>query len=142
MLKITLALFLISAVPYCNKCIDDGNSCAESFSFNIVNKANGQNLIFGANAVYHSDSVYLVTTRPGYPGKMSFTDTDRFKSTLLIPVDTFYLTLSATDTDTLLMEYTYVKDKCCANERYGSVSNINYNGIKADKVNDVFILKK
>ena len=142
MFKITLAIFLISAVPYCNKCIDDGDSCADSFSFNIVNKANGQNLVFGTNSIYNSDSVYLVTTRPGYPGKMSFAEADKFKSALLIPVDTFYLRLSANDTDTLLMEYNYVKDKCCANERYGRVFNISYNGIKADKVSDVFIFKK
>ncbi len=142
MWKITFALILISAVPYCNKCIDDGDSCADSFSFNVVNKASGQNLVFGSSAVYDSNSVYLVTTRPGYLGKMSYPEIDRFKSALLIPVDTFYLRLSATDTDTLLMEYDFVKDKCCANERYGRISGINYNGITAEKVNGVFIFRK
>lgn len=142
MLKITLALILMSAVPYCNKCIDDGNGCAESFSFNIVHKTNGQNLVFDSSPVYNSDSVYLVTTLPGYYGKMSYAKIDRFESALLMPVDTFYLKLSATDTDTLLMQYDFVKDKCCVNERYGRISSINYNGITAEKLGDVYNFKK
>jgi hypothetical protein len=142
MLKITLLLILISAVPYCNKCIDNGDSCADSFSFNILNKTNGQNLIFGTNAVYNSDSVYLTTTRPGYLGKMSYVEIDRFKSSLLIAVDTFFLKLSATDTDTLLMQYDFVKDQCCVNGQYGRVSAIIYNGFAAEKVDNVFIFRK
>ncbi len=142
MLKITLALILISAVPYCNKCIDEGDSCADSFLFNVVDKASGQNLVFGSSAVYDSNSVYLVTNRPGYQGKMSYPNINRFKSALLIPVDTFYLRLSANDTDTLLMQYDFVKSKCCVNEVYGRVSGIKYNGIITEKVNDIFILNK
>lgn len=142
MLKITLGLILMSAIPFCNKCINDGDSCSDSFSFNVADKANSKDLVFSSSQVYNKDSVYLLTTLPGYLGKMSFAEDDRFTSTLLIPVDTLYLRLSVSDTDTLLISYNFVKDKCCSNERYGRISAIKYNGFIADKVADVFILRK
>jgi hypothetical protein len=142
MFKLALAFFFMSAVPYCNKCIDDDKGCADSFYFNVVDKITGQNLVFGSSPVYNADSVYLTTTRQGYLGKMSYAGNDKFQSTLLIPVDIFYLRFSATDTDTLMIQYNFVKDHCCASGQYGKVGSILYNGVEAEKVNDVFIFKK
>jgi hypothetical protein len=142
MLKLTLALIFMSAVPYCNKCINNGDSCADSFDFNVVDKTTGQNLVFGSSPVYDADSVYLTTTLQGYLGKMSYAQNNKFQSALLIPVDVFYLRFSATDTDTLIMQYNFAKSNCCANGQYGRVRSIQYNGVEADKVNDVFIFKK
>lgn len=142
MLKLTLAFILISAVPYCNKCIDNGDSCANSFSFNIVDNASSNNLVFGPSAIYNQDSVYLTTTLPGYSGKMSYPRNNRFESALLIPVEIFYLRFSASDTDTLLMKYDFVKSKCCPNDRYGRVSEITFNGTRAQKEGDTFVFRK
>lgn len=142
MFKLILAFFFMSAVPYCNKCVNNGDSCADSFDFNVVDKTTGQNLVFGSSPVYDVDSVYLTTTLQGYLGKMSYAENDRFQSALLLPVDIFYLRFSATDTDTLRMQYQFVKDNCCANGQYGRVSSIQYNGVEAEKINGIFILRK
>jgi hypothetical protein len=109
MLKLTIAFFLVSAVPYCSKCVDNGDSCADTFAFNIVDATSGNNLVFGSNPIYNQDSVYLTTTIPGYSGKMSHSLNGKFESALLIPVDTFFLRLSPNDTDTLIMKYDFVK---------------------------------
>jgi hypothetical protein len=142
MLKLIIAFFLVSAVPYCSKCVDNGDSCADTFAFNIVDATSGNNLVFGSNPIYNQDSVYLTTTIPGYSGKMSHSLNGKFESALLIPVDTFFLRLSPNDTDTLIMKYDFVKSKCCTNDRYGRVSEIFFNGSKVRKEGDIYILRK
>jgi hypothetical protein len=139
-LAITLLPFIIIS---CDPCLGEGDACADSFNFRVVNKVNGDDLVFGPNPVYRPDSVYLITTLPGYLGAMSSSDGTKFRSNLLIPLDTFYLHLNSADTDTLLMSYDFVKSRCCKSNRgYGKVTGIKYNGVAAKKKGDVFVFEK
>jgi hypothetical protein len=47
------------------------------------------------------------------------------------------------DTDTLLMSYDFIKEKCCKDSRrYGKLLSITYNGIVAAKNGDTYLFKK
>lgn len=143
LIKIFCACFLSSVFLSCDPCYGNRGVCAEQFFFKIVNKLTRQDLVFGTSPVYQRDSVYLLTTLTGYPGRMSFYDSTKFMSTLLIPVDTFFLRFSSTDSDTLIMNYDFVKQKCCFNPRgFGRVNGISYNGISAAKTAGVFVFEK
>ena len=140
-----IIIIIVSAFVFisCDPCYGDRGVCAETFSFRIVDKVSGVDLVFNQVPIYHKDSVYLLTTLPGYQGAMSFNDNNKFISRLLIPVDTFYLHLNSADTDTLLMNYDFVKSKCCKTaEGYGKVVGIKYNGMTANKQGDTFIFEK
>lgn len=137
MLKLTLVFLLFSAFPHCNKCIDNHERCSDNFDFILVDKSSGENLIFGPNAVYHQDLVYLTTHVPGYRGNHSFFNNEKIQPSVIFPVDTFFLRLSVLDSDTLIMKYDYVDNDCCFNERYGKLSGIIYNGSKAEKKDGV-----
>ena len=141
--KIIIIIILPFVINSCDPCFGERGVCADTFNFRIVDKASGVDLVFGQIPVYHKDSVYLLTTLPGYQGAMSFNDNHKFSSRLLIPVDTFYLHVSSADRDTLLMNYDFVKSNCCKTaEGYGKVVGIKYNGMNADKQGDTFIFKK
>ena len=142
MIKITCLLFLLSAFPTCNKCFDSDERCIDNFELELIDKNSGNNLIFGPTALYHPDSVYLTTNIPGYRANYSFFVNEKIQSTLLFPVDTFFLRLSAQDSDTLVMRYDYVKNDCCKNDQYGRIADIIYNGIKAEMINEVYLLRK
>ena len=118
-------------------------SCADTFFFRIVDKATQKDLVFDSNPIYSSDSVYLMTNLPQYPGHMSYHDSTRFQSNLDMPVDTFYLRLSSADTDTLLMTYNFVKNYCCKpSGKYGKIAGIKYNGVAARKAGDTYVFEK
>src|SRR5262245_55025494 len=96
---ILLMLMIYPATVQCNRCIGLGFSeCADSFSFRVIDKITQQDLVFGKNRVYNADSVYLFTARSSYPGRWSSVDSNKFFSLLTIPLDTFYLYLTAADT--------------------------------------------
>ena len=141
---ILLMLMIYAATAHCDRCIGTGfGECAESFSFQIVNKITQQDLVFGQNSVYSPDSVYLFTTRQRYPGHRSSVDSNKFFCFLNIPVDTLYLYLTSADTDTLLITYGYVKAPCCRiAPGYGKILGIKYNGVTAKRQGDIFQLPK
>lgn len=146
-MKIFYKIIIIITLPFvfisCDPCMNERGVCADSFNFRIVDKVSGVDLVFSQNPVYSKDSVYLVTNLSGYQGSMSASDNNKFSSRLLIPVDTFYLRLNSTDTDTMLMSYDFVKTKCCKTAKgYGKVVGIKYNGAVANKLGDIFIFKK
>jgi hypothetical protein len=85
--------------------------------------------------------VYLFAT--GYAEHLSYIDSSKFTSALVIPVDTFYLYLSSVDTDTLLMSYDYKNAPCCARRKgYGKIREIRFNGVVAEKQGDIYLLAK
>lgn len=127
----------------CDPCYGERNNCADSFLFRVVDKVTQQDLVFSPAPVYQKDSVFLTTNRPGYSGPMSYRDSTKFMSALAIPVDTFFLRLSASDVDTLLMDYDYVRVKCCKiGSGYGKIKGIKFNGVPAKKAGDTFIFEK
>jgi hypothetical protein len=133
---------LLIALCSCDPCLEM-RSCADLFTFRIVDKVNQRDLVFDPNPAYNRDSVFLMTTLAGYAGPMSSNDGTKFQSRLVIPVDTFYLRLNSFDTDTLLVNYDYVKYKCCKSPRgYGKVIGIRYNGVNARKDGDTYIFEK
>lgn len=121
----------------------EGDGCANPFSFRIVDRTTHEDLVFGNNAVYNRDSVYLTVNLPGYLGAMSWADSNKFNSSLLIPLDTFFLRISSSDTDTLLMSYDFVKTKCCKMMTgFGRLTGIRYNGRAAAKQGPVYLFEK
>ena len=147
MKKITLCLLtglLFICIESCDPCLGTGYSCADPFSFRLIDKITQQDLVFSPTPVYPKDSVYLTTTLQGYTGPQSYTDSNKFNSMLLIPLDTFYLRISATDTDTLLMSYHFVKEKCCnySSRGFGKLFSIKYNGVVAPKSGETYLFKK
>lgn len=135
-----LSFVLINAIPTCNDCT--GRVCTDGFSFRLVDKITKQDLITSGTPVYRADSVYLTTHLPGYPGFMSHFDGTAFSSRLLIPVDTFFLRVSSTDIDTVLIRYNYKNDDCCAPNGFGTPSTIKFNGSVAQKVGNIYIFEK
>lgn len=141
--KIIIIIIFSFALISCDPCMNNRGVCADAFNFRIVDKTSGADLVFSQNPAYHKDSVYLITNLPGYLCAMSASESNKFTSRLLIPVDTFYLRLNSADTDTLLMSYDFVKTKCCKTAAgYGKVAGIKYNGVIANKEGDTFIFKK
>lgn len=128
---------------HCDPCLSE-RACADSFAFKLVDKASRQDIVFATPSIYNRDSVYLLTTLPGYIGSIAMVDNNRFKSRLLIPTDTLYLRLTSTDTDTLLMKYDYEQTKCCnMNPRgFGKLQSIRYNGLNATKEGETFVFEK
>ncbi len=136
---LSLPLLFIS----CDPC-RGSRVCADTFSFKIVDNSTGQDMVFGSPSIYSSDSVYLLTNRPGYSGNMSRVDNKRFVTTILLPIDTFFLRLTFADTDTLFLSYDYVQTKCCnySPRGFGRLQRITYNQNIALQVGDTYILKK
>ncbi|HEY9706085.1 MAG TPA: hypothetical protein V6C58_26855 [Allocoleopsis sp.] len=126
----------------CDPC--RGNrACADTFDFKLIDNINGDDLVFGTNPTYNKDSVYLFTKLQGYSGKMSYPKENKFSSTLLLPVDTFFLHLGSTDTDTLVMFYDFRKVKCCStNEGFGKLKFIKFNGVNTILENNIHVLRK
>lgn len=126
----------------CDPCLD-ARICADTFAFKIVDKSSGQDLVFGTSPIYRSDSVYLLTNLTGYTGSFSRIDNNKFVSTLLFPTDTLFLRLTSTDTDTLFLNYDYVKNKCCNFSRgYGKLQSIKYNQTIAIQEWLTYVFKK
>lgn len=136
---LSLPLLFIS----CDPCLSM-RSCADTFSFKIVDRLSGQDLIFGTSPIYSSDSVYLLTNLQGYAGSFSRIDNNKFLSTLLIPTDTLFLRLTSTDTDTLFLSYDYVKNKCCnySSRGYGKLQSIKFNQTIAIQEGQTYVFKK
>ena len=127
----------------CDPCIGYNGTCADPFSFRLVDKTTQADLVFSATPTYQKDSVYLTIKPPGYPSVVSRIDIDKFTSTLLMPVDTFFLRISSTDTDTLLLNYNFSKSNCCSTSGgFGSLEGIKYNGVVANKNGEVYVFKK
>jgi hypothetical protein len=144
-IKHTVFAFLLFTFSNCDPCLSS-RSCADTFAFRIVNKVSKQDLVFGTAPIYSSDSVYLLTTLPGYAGSISVVDSanKRFASRLLIPTDTFYLKVSVTDLDTIIINYEFVKSKCCnySARGYGQIRSMKFNEKTAAKEGETFIFEK
>jgi hypothetical protein len=144
-IKYTVLVFLLFTLTNCDPCLSS-RSCADTFAFKIVDKLSKQDLVFGSAPVYRSDSVYLFTTLTGYTGPMSAIDSanKRFNSTLVLPTDTLYLRVSATDIDTIFINYEFVKSKCCnySARGYGQIQSMKFNGKTAAKEGDTFVFEK
>lgn len=124
----TLLFFSLVILFYSCECV--GNSpCSDNFQFRIVDKANGQDLVFGPTPTYNKDSVYLFTNLSGYTGPISKEINNEFYSELFMPADTLFLRLTSTDIDTIYLNYKYVKSQCCtyARKGYGVIKSIRFN---------------
>src|SRR5436190_4960121 len=114
--KFVLLVAIAGSFPIygCDPCLGTGFlDCTSPFSFKVISKSTGEDLVFGQNPTYERDSVYLFTTLPGYSGRTSLIDSNKFTSTLTIPADTFFLHFSPSEIDTLLMSYVYGRNYCC-----------------------------
>ncbi len=135
-------LFILSS---CDPCVDN-RLCADVFSFKIIDKISKQDVVFGPAKIYSTDSVYLTTKLPGYSGSMSFYDSSnkRFQSRLYYPSDTFFLRMSFADNDTIIVNYEYIKSKCCeySLSGYGQIKHMQYNGTMAAKLGENYIFEK
>lgn len=123
----------------------NGESCADSFRFRIVRAGSHDGLVFGPDSIYHKDSIALFTNMPYFSGRPdSYHDSVSFYSALLLPIDTFFLKISDTDTDTLLMHYRIAKSRCCKmpSRGYGQITGIQYNGKDAKKEGDIYLFEK
>lgn len=141
-LHFVIALILIFTIYGCDYCIQGKTICTDLFSFRVVDKITHKDLIFTSTPVYNRDSVYLQTTLIGYSGNMAGINNNKYTSSLGIPVDMFYLRLSATDTDTLQMKFDFLNDKCCLIRGFGRITEIKYNGVTAKKEGDVYLFEK
>ena len=144
-IKYSYIVFLLIILSSCDPCVDN-RLCADVFSFKLIDKISKQDLVLGPGRVYSTDSVYLTTKLPGYSGSMSSYDSvnKRFQSRLSYPSDTFFLRVSFADTDTILVNYEYLKSKCCeySLSGYGQIKNMQYNGTMAAKVGENYIFEK
>jgi hypothetical protein len=136
-----LVIFIFcSSFTTCNNCV--GGKCSDQFSFRLIDKTTKQDLVFSPAALYQSDSVYLTTRLQGYEGAMSSSEGNHFTSRLLIPVDTFFLRISSTDIDTVIMSYNYKNSNCCEPKGYGVPANLKFNGNVAVKDGEVYLFEK
>lgn len=152
MLRFTLFMFLISAVPHCpgcKKCLDPDGGCADTVPFRVVDKTNGNDLVLGPNRAYHKDSVHLRLKQPSSAGGTYFMHASHFymadsifRSSVHWRVDTFFLYLDQFDLDTLLVQYNYLKDDCCPDNQYGLVSGVLMNGAPAQKSGAHYLFRK
>ncbi len=138
-----LRFFCSLALPFvfisCDPCMGE-RICADPFSFKIVDRITQKDVVFETPSKYNRDSVYLLTTLPGYGGTRAQIDSLKFTNSLLIPVDTFFLQLNDVDTDTLLMKYDYLKTSCC--QHFGILQSIKYNGVPAKQQGKIFVFEK
>ena len=119
-------------------------SCADTFTFKIVYKSSGQDLVFGSSPVYNLDSVYLFTNLSGFGnGKLSGVQNNSVMSNLVVPTDTLFLRLTSTDTDTLFLSYNYVESRCCFSPQgYGQLRSIKHNKNIVTQEDKIYVFKK
>ena len=138
--------FLLPALLFiaCDPCIHQ--SCADPFAFNIVDKSTGKDLIFGTSPVYNPDSIYFLNNPSGHANGGTLGIRSNYLSWELIePIDTLFLRLTSTDTDTLFLSYKYIEGDCCNSPKgFGQLRSIKYNKNIAIKKNkdDIYVLKK
>ena len=127
----------------CDRCMSI-RSCADPFAFKIVDKSSGQDLVFGTSPVYNQDSVHLFTNLSRYGnGNFLRVQNNTLMSGLVDPIDTLFLKLTSTDTDTLFLSYTYIERECCFSPKgFGQLRSIKYNKNIAIKEDDIYVFKK
>lgn len=140
----TLCFFLPALLFFgCDRCISS-RSCADPFSFKIVDKSSGQDLVFGTSPVYNVDSIYLFTNLSGYGnGNFLGVQNNTLMSRLAVPIDTLFLRLTPTDTDTLLLSYNYIERECCFSPQgFGQLRSIKYNKNIVIQQNQIYVFQK
>lgn len=143
-LLLSVLVSIIMACEGCDMCMNSPG-CADTFRFRVVRAGTHDDLVLGPDSIYHKDSVSLYTDMPylsGHP--VAFHDSSSFVTVLALPIDTFFLKLSEADTDTILMQYRFIKTKCCtaSSRGYGQITGIQYNGAEAKKDGDIYLFEK
>jgi len=137
--------FLLPALLFisCDRCMS-GRSCADGFVFKIVDKSSGQDLVFGTSPVYNLDSVHLFTNLSGYGnGNFLGVQNNTLMSRLTDPIDTLFLRLTSTDTDTLFLSYNYIERECCFfPQGFGQLRSIKYNKNIVIQEDQIYVFKK
>lgn len=137
--------FLLPALLFiaCDRCIT-GNSCADPFAFKIVDKSTGKDLIFGTSPVYNPDSIHILNNLSGYGnGNFLGVRSNYLEWDLIHPIDTLFLRLTSTDTDTLFLTYNYINRHCCNSPKgFGQLRSIKYNKDVVIQKDDIYVFKK
>jgi len=123
-----LGLYLSS----CNPC--NNLDCPPPFpegQFKILSLVNGNDLVFGSNKIYNKDQIKFYSLKGAdtiflnyeaiwYPG-----DDSLLAVRFLPEIETAYIKLNNSDTDTLKMSYKTHVSKCCGT--ITSVANLRFN---------------
>jgi hypothetical protein len=118
-----VAIVFIPALYACNLC-NNLDCLASNYDgrFRIISKADGKDLLFGANRIYNKDKIEFYTVRGNDTVRYNFVYeklpgsgydsvlTARFFPVTNTPV---YLKLNDTDIDTLLISYSTSQTRCC-----------------------------
>lgn len=145
-----ILLFFISILTLTSCCIgnrkcDLGNNYS---NFRIIDKTNGNDLLFGSTKIYNKDSITFFSLNAddtifhrsypyANPGQDSvlFVEFDYRKQT------TVFVRLNNVDIDTLILTYPTITLRCCPD--ITSVKPISYNNRTVDQNSDgTTILKK
>ncbi|MDQ6844304.1 MAG: hypothetical protein M3Z92_08140 [Bacteroidota bacterium] len=125
-------------------CLGTGfGACGAYFKFTVRSKATMHDLALGQCSVYSADSISIIPAENNgqYPVPVDISD-NQLVSHGQLPVDTLFLQLSQSDTDTLLMTYRFKKSYCCRSGRgFGTVTSIRFNGQPATGENGAYVLK-
>lgn len=124
--------------------------CADPINFKLTDKFTQQDLVFGTNPRFKTDSMQLnkspdftIGYHPNYLSTVSGSSLGLLTSTGKTAHDTCYLRLTFTDIDTLFINYVYDNNDCCNNfGGYGKIVSIKYNGQTAAKDGENYKFEK
>ena len=116
--------------------------CNGEFSFKVVDRVSHKDLVFGADARYSLDSIKMINTNDTIPQSIVYGFQNRLNCYINGPVDTLYLKLNATDTDTLLLSFRSTRHTTCCPSGGRDVTGIRFNNIQAQQDSLVFIFEK
>ena len=139
-------IFCLPVVLYgCDPCLGTGfGACGAYFKFIIRDKITKHDVVQGTYSIYNIDSIRIIPVDGNnqYPIPVGISG-NQLVSQGETPVDTLFLKLSQTDTDTLLMKYHFKKSYCCRGGRgYGTVTSIKFNGTNSIEENGAYVFEK
>ena len=136
-------IFTVFITLLINSCVDQpcknpNNICPDSFGslFRIVSKTDNKDLLFGSNKIYDISKLKIYSLKGTdtnfvnlQPYRLVIANYDSvIQFTIPTKIDTLFIKLSNSDTDTITATYGLTTERCCT---YNSIRLLNYNNTGA-----------